>query len=156
VLGDDPRRSNPLPALNFDAPPHACPFARYTTEQAEAERRRHLRMIAERDARRARRAQVIVTRFCRVRLCGGDGVCWLGCTVWMAIIHFCIEHTPNCAQVAADADRAAAEAMARGRPPPPPPLSPTLVDKLANPEKTRLEARKAVEANAKVPRRDER
>lgn len=70
VLGDDPRRGNLLPALNFDAPPHACPFARYTTEQAEAERRRHLRMIAERDARRARRAQVTVTRLCRVRLCG--------------------------------------------------------------------------------------
>lgn len=71
-------------------------------------------------------------------------------------IHVCIGHTPHCIQVAADADRAAAEAMARGRPPPPPPLSPTLVDKLANPEKTRLEARKAVEANAKVPRRDGR
>ena len=53
-------------------------------------------------------------------------------------------------QVAADADRATAEALARGRPPPPPPLSPTLVDKLANPEKTREDARKAVEANAKV------
>ena len=58
------------------------------------------------------------------------------------------------AQVAADAERATAEALARGRPPPPPPLSPTLVDKLANPEKTRQEARKAVEANAKVRRLD--